>query len=121
MTNTEARDFLEVLIGYWPSPALTDEEAKTWRTVLTKELAHTRLVDQRGRPVDTSITFTEARVWLSRNLQREWRPTPNLLEVWVRAERRASTAPAGLPEGTPMPEGFKRIITERLDPKEAVR
>ena len=34
MNVTEADTVLEVLSGYWPTPALTEEEAKAWGTEL---------------------------------------------------------------------------------------
>jgi hypothetical protein len=101
MTHNEAREFLDLLLGYWPRPELTDVEARVWREVLTKNLSGSK----------TDITRDEAHGWINRLLDREWRPIAGHLESTVRNNRRAFNQLDELPDGVPMPEDFKQIVT----------
>jgi hypothetical protein len=97
MNANAANTVIARLAGYWPTPAMTDEEALAWVEVLTSPDPFGT-----GRRGDRSITLDEARRWLSRRLGDQFRPRPGQLVEWVRAERRSAqrvlTPPRPAPE-----------------------
>ncbi len=73
MSADQVRQVLLALAGYWPSPALSDEETVAYTTEL---LGPAR------------ITYDEAMATIKDEAGREWRPRPGVFVALVRHYRR---------------------------------
>jgi len=80
MNVAEVRPILAQLAGYWPSPALTTEEAAAWTTVLTDP--------------SLGVTVNEARAVIRKASYAggTFRPRPGQIVAAVLTERRAQCA-----------------------------
>jgi len=87
MTAADVDILLARIIGYWPTPEMTNEEALAWADEMTNPAL--------------SITPAETRQWLNRRMTDGWRPRVGDLVAWVRAQRRqASSEYRALTPGT---------------------
>jgi len=73
MTIEQIRSVLAMLSGYWPTPAMSEEEVVAW----TQELCGSYL-----------MTYAEVREVIDAEKIREWRPRPGELVSLVQRRRR---------------------------------
>ena len=74
MKPTQAREVLAKLNGYWPTPAMTDEETEVWLDVLTDTQRHIRFEDATG--LLSRLSSSE-----------QFRPRPGSFSALARAQR----------------------------------
>ena len=85
MNTTEADTVLEILSGYWPTPALTDEEVKAWYAELCG--SHMRITtEEAGKVIAAWARSGE-----------EWRLRPGQIVAEVQALRRKRALAVRLP------------------------
>ena len=85
MNTTEADTVLEILSGYWPTPALTDEEVKAWYAELCG--SHMRITtEEAGKVIAAWARSGE-----------EWRLRPGQIVAEVQALRRKRALDRPLP------------------------
>ena len=98
MNNTEIDTVLEILSGYWPTPALTDEECKAWYAELRGPLKIT--TEEAGKVIAG---------WARSGA--EWRLRPGQIVSEVQALRRKRALDRPLPE---LPSGAEIMTGDEL-------
>ena len=103
MNTTEADTVLEILSGYWPTPALTDEEIKAWYVELCGPL---------------KITTEEASKVIAAQARsgQEWRMRPGQIVIEVQQLRRRRALDRPLPA---LPSGDQILRGDELVAKVA--
>ncbi|HXN60013.1 MAG TPA: hypothetical protein VN886_06125 [Acidimicrobiales bacterium] len=87
MNTTEADTVLEILSGYWPTPALTDEEVKAWYNELCRSYLKIT-TEEAGKIIAASARSGETF---------RLRPGQIVAEVQALRRRRALDCPPALP------------------------
>ena len=88
MNTIEADTVLEILSGYWPTPALTDEEVKAWYAELCG--SHIKITTEEAGKVIA--------IWARSGEEWRLRPGQIVAEAQALRRRRVLDRPVALPE-----------------------